>query len=702
MRSRYDVVERVARASCVIKFSRALVLLAVSAAPVSAQVPPDESWRTLETEHFRVTFPAELETLGRRAAGVAEHAYDELSAEFMEAPSGMIDLLVTDHIDVSDGLAQLNPSNRVTVFARQPIDDPSLAYIDDWMALVITHELAHIVHLDRTDTLIGKVARGLFGRVAASWPFFPGTGTPRWITEGIASWYESDLTEAGPVKGTFNEMVLRTAAVEERFEDIGQASGSSPQWPGGTRQYAYGSLFFEHLLTKFGEDRMALFVEAIAGQWVPYRLNAAGRDAFGVSLSVEWDLWAQEMHDGGASLDTRLERLGPVSNPERLTEGARWGWHPEVSPDGRSLVYVRSDGSSDTQLFMANAEGIGGRRLTRTNGLATFDWTPDGRVVFAQLEYADRYRAYSDLYVATLDGAVRRVTRGARLSDPSVGPDGEWAVAVDGGEGTTGLASVDLTSGQRTTLVASEPDVQWAFPSVSPNGRWIAATRWTRDGNHDVVILDRSGAVVHDVTADRAVDLAPDWSPDGRYIVWGSDRSGIPNILGAPVDPETGRAGTPLMLSNVRTGAIYPSIDPGGLWIYFSGYHVDGWEVERMRFDPQSARVAPSPDARFASAWRRLRRSRGSCETTPPAPRSGPRIGSRSCRSPWTRMLAKSVSTLFRSDSCWASVSARRRPVSISSAGIAIPLSGGSLPPAGRPTGERHTPSPASATRSSV
>ncbi len=259
---------------------------------------------------------------------------------------------------------------------------------------------------------------------------------------------------------------------------------------------------------------------------------------------------------------------------------------------------------------MANAEGIGGRRLTRTNGLATFDWTPDGRVVFAQLEYADRYRAYSDLYVATLDGAVRRVTRGARLSDPSVGPDGEWAVAVDGGEGTTGLASVDLTSGQRTTLIASEPDVQWAFPSVSPNGRWIAATRWTRDGNHDVVILDRSGAVVHDVTADRAVDLAPDWSPDGRYIVWGSDRSGIPNILGAPVDPETGRAGTPLMLSNVRTGAIYPSIDPGGLWIYFSGYHVDGWEVERMRFDPQSARVAPSPDARFASA--------GAVETPPP------------------------------------------------------------------------------------
>ena len=155
---------------------------------------------------------------------------------------------------------------------------------------------------------------------------------------------------------------------------------------------------------------MAPFVEAIAGQWVPYRLNAAGRDAFGVSLAEEWDLWAEELRDAGASLDTRLERMGPVSSPQRLTEGARWGWHPEVSPDGRSLVYVRSDGSSDTQLSIASAEGTARRSLTRTNGLATFDWTPDGRVVFAQLEHTDRYRAYSDLYVATRDGAVRRVT----------------------------------------------------------------------------------------------------------------------------------------------------------------------------------------------------------------------------------------------------------------------------------------------------
>ena len=73
--------------------------------------------------------------------------------------------------------------------------------------------------------------------------------------------------------------------------------------------------------------------------------------------------------------------------------------------------------------------------------------------------------------------------------------------------------------------------------------------------------------------------MADTWS--GRPI-----RTGIPNILGADVDPRTGAVGPPVMLTNVRTGAAFPSIDPAGEWLYFSGYHVDGWEVERVPFRP--------------------------------------------------------------------------------------------------------------------
>ena len=82
--------------------------------------------------------------------------------------------------------------------------------------------------------------------------------------------------------------------------------------------------------------------------------------------------------------------------------------------------------------------------VTRINNRTPFDVLPSGEIVFAQRDYTDRYRVFSDLHVTTLDGAVRRVTRGARLTAPSTGPDGMWAVAVTEGGGTNGLARVDL------------------------------------------------------------------------------------------------------------------------------------------------------------------------------------------------------------------------------------------------------------------
>ncbi|MCE2434933.1 MAG: hypothetical protein J4F29_18715, partial [Candidatus Latescibacteria bacterium] len=122
-----------------------LTAIALCTASASAQrIAPDESWRTLDTEHFRVTFPAHLEDLGRRAAERAEWAHALLSEQFIAAPPGMIDLVLTDHIDVSNGYAGVWPSNQITIYARPPIDSFGRAYYNDRLENVIVHELTHI------------------------------------------------------------------------------------------------------------------------------------------------------------------------------------------------------------------------------------------------------------------------------------------------------------------------------------------------------------------------------------------------------------------------------------------------------------------------------------------------------------------------------------------------------------------------------
>ena len=191
-----------------------------------------------------------------------------------------------------------------------------------------------------------------------------------------------------------------------------------------------------------------------------------------------------------------------------------------------------------------------------------------------------------DLWLADLDGATRRLTRGARLDHPSVTPDGREAVAIRVDPGTTTLVAVELATGEVRELVPSDPDVHWAFPAVSPDGRWIAAARWTPGAYFDVVVLDRLDGSVVEVTRDRALDTAPAWSPDGRWLVWSSDRSGIPNVLAVPFDRDAGLAGPVAQVTSLLTGGHVPSISPDGRWLYLSVYHADGWDVERLPFEP--------------------------------------------------------------------------------------------------------------------
>jgi Tol biopolymer transport system component len=457
--------------------------------------------------------------------------------------------------------------------------------MDEWLELVITHELVHIFHEDHA-TNLGGVLRKVFGRVPLEWPFFPGAATPGWVVEGIATYYESELTQAGRVRGSFHEMVLRTAILEERFEDIDQTSGDSPVWPGGQRYYIYGSLFMKHLMDRHGPEAMGAFADAVAGQWIPYRLNAAARSSFGVSFSDAWEEWRADLERQYAALADSLAERAPLTRGEGLTDEGYYAWSPEPSPDGSRLAFARSDGRSDTQLRVMGIPAGERGKLVRTNGLSQFSWTPGGEILFSQLAFTDSYRRRGDLFITGLDGVVRRVTQGARLDHPDVSPAGDRAVAVQEGTGSNRLVMVDLQEGTIRPLADFQDQVLWAYPRWSPDGRWIAVSRWTAGAYFDVVILDPAGELLWVVTEDRSIDNAPAWSPDGEWLLWSSDRSGIPNLFAVSVNPRTGEPGDLLQVTNLLGGGAYPAVDPEGEWIFFSSYHADGWRLERIPFRP--------------------------------------------------------------------------------------------------------------------
>lgn len=559
-------------------------MLAAALVPAAAraQIPADAHWRVITTPHFRVHYTTELEPLARRAGTRAEEAYAEIAAVFVRPPHRRVDLVVTDNVDFSNGFATPFPRNRVVVFAHPPVDDPALAYYDDWMQLVITHELTHVFHLDYARAL-PRVPRLVVGRAAVS---FPNTNAPGWTKEGLAVYLESRLTRAGRIRATMHEMALRTAILEDRFFTIDRASGDPASWPGGNTPYVYGSMFLDWMARRYGDEGAREYVRRYGGQVIPFLNDLAARRAYGVSFTYAWDAWRGELETRYRALADSLRAAG-LTEPQVLTDDGRDAQFPRWSPDGRWIAYAASTGRQEPQERVVDAERRVRVLASRTT-LAPASWTADGRgLVTSMLDLRDPFRYYSDLFRIDAEGGRRRLTEGARILDPDVARDGR-VVAVRSAPGTTVPVVLDRPDAAPRELAAPSLDVQWAFPRWSPDGRRIAVSRWRQGGFYDVVVLDESGAVVAQATDDRAVDMAPAWSPDGRYVLFSSDRTGISNLYAYDT-----QGGELRQVTNVLTGAFQPDVSPDGRWIAFQYYRADGYHVARIPFDPAGWRPAP-------------------------------------------------------------------------------------------------------------
>jgi hypothetical protein len=574
------------------------------AGPAVAQdVPPGGTYRTLEAARVRVTYAEGLGSLAVRAAASAERALDRLEEDFLPGPEGPIDLLITDHADISNGVAYVFPSNRITILAHPPLEGLALSHFDEWIDLVVTHELVHTVHLDHAGAL-GSIVRSVFGRPPWTWPAFPGYTASPFGIEGVAVVAESRHTTAGRMEGTHHLAIARAQARGRGLESVSEALGHSPDWPGAGRRYVFGSLFFGHLTDEYGTRAVADYFAALADQWIPYRLDAAAVRAFGLPFTELWDGWVEGMVATADRLEARVDtepRGHPPSEVEVLTEAAREGLHPAPRPGSPSagFAYVRADGRSDTRLVLS--EDGSERTLTRWNSLDSPRWTSDGDLLVTQLEFVDRYRIYRDLYRVGVDGGVTRLTSGMRVVHADPHPSDRSMVAVLADGSTNRLAVLDASGAEARTLVPAVPGVLWSYPRWSPDGALLAVARRTPNGRSAIVVMDPRGTELGVLAEGSSQQTAPAWAPDGRTVVWASDRSGVPNLFSVRVRPGESPWHDPVrQVSDLVSAAAFPSVDQDGRWIYFSLLGPEGWDVARLPYDPSRWEEPAPVDPRFS------------------------------------------------------------------------------------------------------
>jgi Tol biopolymer transport system component len=202
-----------------------------------------------------------------------------------------------------------------------------------------------------------------------------------------------------------------------------------------------------------------------------------------------------------------------------LVSGFRVGAAPSA---GGKIVFVSTRASDlSWQIYVMNLDGSHMNRLTSVvqhpgyppGSYTTPDLSPDGRqIVFGAFTPIGVGKVDRGIYLVNVDGSHLHRLTDLQAEDPSFSPDGRriaFAVFAFGREPLIYTMSVDGSNVVNTGQLGHSP--VW-----SPDGR-IALTC-----GYEICAMNDDGSHLVRLTHDRPYSRAPQFSPDGRTIVFES------------------------------------------------------------------------------------------------------------------------------------------------------------------------------------
>jgi Tol biopolymer transport system component/DNA-binding winged helix-turn-helix (wHTH) protein len=281
-------------------------------------------------------------------------------------------------------------------------------------------------------------------------------------------------------------------------------------------------------------------------------------------------------HNGAAA----LFRV-PVFGGTTKQVGANINSNPSFAPDGRQYVFRRIDFTQtkpESALVIADVDGDHERVLIKRSAPNFLDvpvWSPDGQTIACATGSADPSPGYATVLTVRLsDGAEQTLTaqRWFNIGELAWLPDGKglvatlaeqelnplqlWQLSYPGGEtrritnDLNSYANVSLTADASTLLtlqtdvvsniwVAPQGDAARATQITQGPGKYDGAygLSWTPDGRQlvyasiasgawDIWRMNADGSGAQQLTVDARSNYGPSVSPDGRFIVFVSNRAG--------------------------------------------------------------------------------------------------------------------------------------------------------------------------------
>ena len=250
-------------------------------------------------------------------------------------------------------------------------------------------------------------------------------------------------------------------------------------------------------------------------------------DGKSLVYSMAGSLWKQDI-DGDVA--------------EQLTEGEGYDYQPDVSPDGKKIIFVRYHGAS-AELMLLDLVSRQTKLLTDNKAVNLEPrWSPDGSKVAFVSTFTSRHFL---LHVANVNGdqltdikcltpdhksAVKRYYYSAfdHAINPTWSKDGREIYFISNNEvahGTGDLVKLNIELGTRV-LIHREETAWRTKPDLSPDGTRLVYSSYLGRNWHQLWMLPAKGGYPIPLTYGEYDNLFPRWSPDGQKIAFISNREG--------------------------------------------------------------------------------------------------------------------------------------------------------------------------------
>lgn len=553
-------------------FVRVCICITLGASLIYSFNHPEISWKSVTTKHFVINYYDHTESAVYATWKIAEEAFGTLSSLYDYQPKDKISISLADYDDYSNGSADWM-SGSIIIWV--PDSRFELRGNTVWLRNVITHELAHIISLEKRRK---KQFYDIFFNlqlttpdetydIAAPFPMM--TLFPSWFAEGIAQ-RESER-QGNDCWDSRRDMALRCAVLDKKTLSLDEMGYFNHNSMGNEMVYNQGFSLIKFIERKIGSEDLFSVFKTGSSESAPFQRLFLSKT--GHSLDQFYREWLDSLtqaynHMVPPNQTSVVEIYGKGTNntvPKVSSDGQFWGW----------LTDDRDDGGRTDLVIAHRGEKIPIIRIPYA--LSSWCFVPGKQMVyFIKARTPDKHGSFlNDLYSFDLDGKKEeRLTSGARLYDISAAPDGRSYACVFYKDGMYAIKLFDPQTRSFTETINAgigNPVMNVCF---NQDASELAFTQ-VIDGKSKLFKLSLKDGRAEALTNFIAQEESPYWSQSGR-IYFNADYDGIFNVYSIKPDGSDLRRHT-----HVTGGAFSPTTLPDGE-IICSLYGSSGFKIAQV------------------------------------------------------------------------------------------------------------------------